>query len=151
MTWSLPVSTRQARLGDVPALVDLLRQLGYPIDRYSLSDRLERLLGRPLVHRMLVAPAPPDEGRLLGALHATRRETVESEDYTEIAALVVDESARGSGVGKALVAAAERWARDLGMPAVRVRSNVVRTSAHAFYERLGYRVLKQQTSFLKEL
>jgi len=151
MTWPPAFHTRLARLGDVPTLVDLLKQLGYPVDAPTLSDRLDRLLGRPLVHRVLVAPAAQDEAKLLGALHASRRETIESEDYAEIAALVVDESARKTGVGKALVAAAERWARDLGMNAVRVRSNVVRSGAHAFYERLGYRVLKQQMAFLKEL
>jgi GNAT superfamily N-acetyltransferase len=138
-------------MDDVPALVDLCRQLGYPTDLRSMTERVDRLVARPLVHRVLVAPTPMDDGRLLGAVHATRRETIESEDYVEIAALIVDEQARCTGVGKVLVTAVERWTRNLGLGAVRLRSNVVRTGAHEFYQHLGYRVLKQQVSFLKDL
>jgi GNAT superfamily N-acetyltransferase len=103
------------------------------------------------VHRVVVAPAPEGNGALLGAVHATRRETIESDDHVEITGLIVHERARGTGVGTLLVAAAERWARDLGLRAVRLRSNVVREEAHAFYRHLGYRVLKQQVAFVKEL
>jgi GNAT superfamily N-acetyltransferase len=115
-----------------------------------MEERMDRLLARPLVHQVVVAPGPTG-GKLLGAIHATRRETLESGDHVEITGLIVDAQARGTGVGKLLVAAAERWARDLGLRVIRVRSNVVRTGAHAFYERLGFRVLKQQVAFIKEL
>lgn len=142
--------TRPARMEDVPGLADLVTQLGYPTEVRIMEERMDRLLARPLVHRVVVAPGPTG-GKLLGAIHATRRETIESDDLVEISGLIVDEQARGSGVGKLLVAAAERWARDLGLRVVRVRSNVVRTGAHRFYERLGFRVLKQQLAFVKEL
>ena len=71
--------TRPARLDDVPALLELCRQLGYPTNARAMTDRVDRLLSRPLVHRVLVAPTPQDDGRLLGAIHGTRRETIESE------------------------------------------------------------------------
>ena len=143
---------RLCRMDDVTPLAALLRQLGYPVEEGSLHERVDRLLARPLVHRVLVVDAPPGDGRgLLGAIHAARREVLESDDHVEISGLIVDERARGTGIGKALVAGAERWARDIGVRAVRVRSNVVRVQAHAFYERLGYHVLKQQVAFSKEL
>jgi len=151
MTGALPLTTRQARLSDAATLAELCTQLGYPTDHKVMAERIDRLLSRPLVHRVVVVPAPEDDRALLGAVHATRRETIESEDHVEITGLIVDERARGTGVGKVLMAAAERWARDLGVKAVRLRSNVVRLEAHAFFERLGYRVLKQQVAFLKEL
>jgi GNAT superfamily N-acetyltransferase len=46
---------------------------------------------------------------------------------------------------------AERWARGTGCPSVTVRSNVLRTGAHAFYQRLGYRLVKKQKVFRKRL
>lgn len=142
--------TRPARMEDVPGLAELVTQLGYPTEPRVMEERMDRLLARPLVHRVVVAPGPTG-GKLLGAIHATRRETIESDDLVEISGLIVDQQARGTGVGKLLVAAAERWARDLGLRVVRVRSNVTRTGAHRFYERLGFRVLKQQLAFIKEL
>ena len=150
MTTPFQMHTRPARMEDVPGLTDLVGQLGYPADVRAMQERVDRLLARPLVHRVVVAPGPTG-GKLLGAVHATRRETIESDDHVEISGLIVDEQARGTGVGKLLVAAAERWGRDLGLRAVRVRSSVVRTGAHHFYERLGFRVLKQQIAFVKEL
>jgi len=52
--------------------------------------------------------------------------------------LVVDESARGEGIGRALVTAAEAYFAERGCALVEVTSNKRRTDAHAFYERLGY-------------
>jgi GNAT superfamily N-acetyltransferase len=64
---------------------------------------------------------------------------------------VVDEQARGAGVGRALMARAEQWARDHGCVAVTLRTNVVRTEAHAFYEKLGYGNVKTQHAYRKRL
>ena len=43
------------------------------------------------------------------------------------------------------------WAREMGCRAVSLRSNVVRDGAHAFYEKAGYRRIKTQHVFQKEL
>jgi amino-acid N-acetyltransferase len=48
--------------------------------------------------------------------------------------LVVEEAARGQGCGKALVAEAERYARDRGVRQI----YLLTTSAAKFFERLGY-------------
>src|SRR6185436_16859553 len=126
MTQPFTPHVRPARMEDLPGLAHLVTQLGYPTEPRVMQDRLDRLLARPLVHRVVVAPGPTG-GKLLGAVHASRRETIESDDHVEISGLIVDAEARGMGVGKLLVAAAEHWARDLGLRVLRVRSNVVRT------------------------
>ena len=53
-------------------------------------------------------------------------------------ALVVDERARGRGVGRALVDASVGWARSRGCVLLEVTSNRRRSDAHAFYEHLGF-------------
>jgi GNAT superfamily N-acetyltransferase len=45
---------------------------------------------------------------------------------------------RKVGVGKALVKAAEDWARHRGCERISVTTALHRAVAHAFYERLGY-------------
>jgi hypothetical protein len=47
--------------------------------------------------------------------------------------------------------AAEAWARSHGGAAMRVRSNVVRPEAHAFYGRLGYGRQKTQHCYARAL
>jgi GNAT superfamily N-acetyltransferase len=55
-----------------------------------------------------------------------------------LTALVVTERARHGGIGRALVAAAERLLAARGCALVEVTSNRRLTDAHAFYGRLGY-------------
>jgi GNAT superfamily N-acetyltransferase len=55
-----------------------------------------------------------------------------------ISMMVVEEALRGLGIGAALVRAAERALAERGCYMVEVTSNVRRTEAHRFYERLGY-------------
>lgn len=54
-------------------------------------------------------------------------------------------------IGRALMERAEAWAWDMGLAAVRLRSNVIRAEAHAFYARIGYAPVKTQKVFAKEL
>jgi GNAT superfamily N-acetyltransferase len=64
---------------------------------------------------------------------------------------VVDEAWRGQRVGRYLMEFAETWAKSKGRSSIWFKSNIIRDRAHAFYERLGYRTVKTQHVFRKEL
>ena len=138
---------RNARISDAAALAPLSGQLGYPATADEVRARLERLLGDPTQAVFVVEI----EGKLAGWIHVTDSVTVESGPAVEIRGLVVDEARRGSGLGRALVERGEAWARERGVNTMTVRSNVVRAGAHAFYDRLGYTVVKTQHAFRKRL
>jgi GNAT superfamily N-acetyltransferase len=53
--------------------------------------------------------------------------------------VVVDESARGKGVGEALVKASLDLAREKGVEVVELQSGVQRAEAHRLYERMGFK------------
>ena len=55
------------------------------------------------------------------------------------------------GIGKAFMAAAERWALDHGYRSVSLSSNIARGEAHAFYEAIGYQRFASSHLFRKEL
>jgi GNAT superfamily N-acetyltransferase len=55
-----------------------------------------------------------------------------------ISMMVVDEALRSRGIGAQLVRAAEAALAAQGCYMVEVTSNMRRTEAHRFYERLGY-------------
>jgi GNAT superfamily N-acetyltransferase len=64
---------------------------------------------------------------------------------------VVDEQHRRQRIGETLMRRAEQWARDAGYREVSLRSNITRTGAHAFYQRLGFALTKMSHVFWKAL
>jgi len=137
---------RDARPGDAVRLAELTAQLGYPADvsaiRQALLERAEGLYAALVIER---------DGEILGYADVGVEHVLHTGARGELFGLVVDEQQRSGGVGARLVAAAEDWTRARGLETLRVRSNVVRTRARAFYERLGYRVLKSQDVFERRL
>jgi len=61
-----------------------------------------------------------------------------------ITSLAVNPSARGTGVGRALVSAAEQWAWSEGAQRMEVTSGDHRPAAHAFYQAVGYTLDKRR-------
>jgi len=133
---------------DAAEIARLAGDLGYPSAPAEILERLGVLLGD---ERHFVAVwAVPGEG-LWGWISAEHRASLDADERAEITGLVVDAGARRGGVGRALVAAAERWAAARGLAVVTVRSNAVRAESHPFYQRLGYARTKTQHYYRKAL
>ena len=133
---------------DATAVARLATQLGYP----STASQIERrfhALEESHSARVLIAEGP--DRAVLGWVHVYGKRLLVSDTYAEIGGLVVDEAARGRGVGSALMASAEAWARERGYEVVSVPTNVIRVEAHEFYKSRGYQVLKSQYKLRKRL
>jgi GNAT superfamily N-acetyltransferase len=139
---------RTARTYDAQAIAELGGQLGYTATRQQIATRLAGVEAEPS-SRVLVAEN--GDGRVVGWLHVAARTQLTEDCCAEILGLVVDESARGAGIGAALIRAAEEWARSEGCARIRVRSRDTRERAHRFYERAGYERNKVQLVLLKPL
>lgn len=139
---------RRARIGDAAELARLADELGYPMSRAEMVRRLETLLASDR-HCVSVVESAPE--RLAGWVHVEHRSTIEGGDRAELMGLVVDARVRRSGVGKALVAEAERWAAARRLGSLTVRSNVVRDESHPFYAALGFVRSKTQHVYTKGL
>jgi GNAT superfamily N-acetyltransferase len=142
------VSIRRATCADAARLAALSEVLGYPVAADALAERLGRLLGRD---EELVLVAEEIGGDVVGWLHGSEQELLESGRRCEILGLVVDGTHRGRGVGRRLVQAVEAWASARGLDQMAVRSNVARAESHPFYERLGYVRTKTQHAYRKHL
>ena len=138
---------RLARVSDAPDIARLTSHLGYETDLAGLTTRLERILSRT-DQRLVVADAGV---AVVGWLHASFAEYIEADAFVVISGLVVDRAQRRQGVGRMLLEDAERWARSRGCSLVRLSSSISRTSAHEFYERLGYAKVKTQFAFARSL
>jgi GNAT superfamily N-acetyltransferase len=143
----MTLEIRPARPADAERLAALSVELGYPMTAAEATERLAPLSAHP-DHAILVAAAG---GHVDGWIQVSLPRIFETPQRAEIAGLVVDSAARGRGIGRELVAAAADWARERGCAGIRVRTNVVRERAQAFYRREGFRELKKQMVLELEL
>jgi GNAT superfamily N-acetyltransferase len=141
------VRCRPAQSRDAAAIAALAGDLGYPTPTTEMAARLALVDGRG-EHAVFVAES---RGEVTGWIHVAAEFHLESGEFGEVAGLVVTPGARGAGTGSLLLAEAEAWARARGLASLRVRSNVVRADAHAFYGRRGYAFRKTQAVFDKPL
>jgi GNAT superfamily N-acetyltransferase len=136
---------RHARVSDALAIAPLMAQLGYPLASAEVERRLARIAGSRAVF------VAEHDGAVVGLVSVSADETLIGGLEACIEGLVVDETIRSRGFGPSLLGAAERWARERGCADLIVRSNVIRTRAHGFYDRHGFATIKDQRFFRKRL
>lgn len=122
---------------DIPQMIPLLDQLGYPADTQLLSERL-RLYAAPEHYAVLVAEL---EGKVVGFVALAFTELfVSSGKRCRIESHVVDSAYRRKGIGRALVEHAERLAIERGCLGVELTASArrEREGVNDFYRALGY-------------
>ena len=129
-----PLRIRAADSVDSEAIALLLAELGYEASPDDVADRLQSLArgGAPVL-----LARQGDE--TLGCLtwHVTPN-LHRPWPIGRITMLVVAARARRSGIGRALIDAAEKHMAERGCGLVEVTSNVKRRAAHAFYAKIGF-------------
>jgi len=133
---------RHAEAEDVPAIVATLADDPLGAQRESPDDltpyltALERLSGDPNQH--LVAAVR--EGRVVGTLQLTVIPGLSRKGATRsiIEGVRIHADERASGLGTQLIEWAVDESRRQNCQLVQLTSDVTRTDAHRFYERLGF-------------
>lgn len=126
---------REVTQADAPQVAALLTQLGYPSSTADVTSRLAYWQGDPT---SLILLAERDK-QAVGCVSMHAIPYLERTGrWLRVESLVVDESARGTGTGRALLTAAEDNARRWGCLAVEITSARSRDAAQAFYRRMGY-------------
>lgn len=99
--------------------------------------------------RAAVLIAQDNRGDRLGFVSLTVHEDVTGAERAHVADLAVREDARRSGIGRALMRAAEAWARERHLLAVGLDVWSTNERAMAFYHHLGFR--PESSHLIKEL
>ena len=132
---------RHASEADVPAIVALLRDdmLGEAREGHDLTpyvSAFHAIAAEPATH-LIVGDV---DGRIVATYHLTVLTglSLSAARRAQLEGVRVAGDLRSRGIGAALVADAERRAREAGCRLMQLTSNAGRTRALAFYERLGY-------------
>jgi ribosomal protein S18 acetylase RimI-like enzyme len=121
-------------------------------DKQALAPGFRETLAQAISHqdlRSTVLIAEAADETPLGFISLTVREDVGGIERAHVADLAVTDSARRTGVGTALMNAAESWARKLGMSVLSLDVWSTNESALAFYRRLGF--LAESVGLIKRL
>jgi len=126
---------RRATGADIPHILRLVAQLDYDVENEAGEAGARAVLADPACVVLLAE----DQGQIVGLVgfhivpqlhHAAPVLTLDE--------LVVDEDARGAGIGAGLLKAAVDHARAAGCAVGDVASAFHRTRAHRFYEAHGF-------------
>jgi aminoglycoside 6'-N-acetyltransferase I len=117
------------------------------IDAYLSGSGIDELIPSA------VFVAERDDGRLGGFLELSIRNYAEgcAGDTPYVEGWFVDEDLRGTGVGRALVDAAEQWARDRGFAHLASDAVLDNSLSHAAHQALGFEVVERIVVFRKTL
>lgn len=143
----MEVKIRKVEIGDAEAVRDISAEgLGYSCDLTLVQKKIEGLdEAREAVFVVVT------DGGVVGYIHIERYDVLYFETMANVLGLSVFKAYHKMGIGKALLFAAEDWARQNNIKMMRLNSGMNRTDAHGFYEHLGYVSEKDQKRFVKPL
>jgi ribosomal protein S18 acetylase RimI-like enzyme len=137
---------RDAGSDDALELAVLMCQLGYETEQAEMKARLKLILSNP-AYKTFVAILDGCVCGMIGTLTYTSYE--HNDQSGRILALVTLSEARRRGIGRALIATAEKDFAQRGIRRVALDTRLTREDAHKFYESLGYE--RNGWRFVKQL
>ncbi|MGH2580793.1 MAG: GNAT family N-acetyltransferase [Actinomycetota bacterium] len=141
------MKVRQAALEDVPALVALFQELDRMqsdwrvfTPRPGFYDEVGLKYREAMSTENAVVLVAEDEGEIVGMAYGEVRipSRFSDERALELSGVVVRTGYRGRGVGRALIQEAARFAGELGVEWVELKTFAPNQGAMAFWEGLGF-------------
>ena len=129
------LTIRTAEANDAAAIAQLMCELRYETTKSEMQIRLERIAADERC-RTFVAVC---DGKVCGMIGTLTYPSIEHNDPSgRIVALVILSTMRRRGIGRALIATAEKDFAQRGVRRVALNTRLAREDAHKFYESLGY-------------
>jgi aminoglycoside 6'-N-acetyltransferase I len=147
---------RPAIPSDVASLAPLRTSLWPESSSAHHAGELQAILGRTFQSVMpLVIFVAEQNGVILGFLEAGLRSTADGCDLScpvgYVEGWYVVESRRGQGIGRALLRAAENWAREQGCREMASDADIDNTLSHRVHEASGFTVTSRSVLYRKSL
>ena len=133
-------------MNDAAALAQLMCELGYSTTKSEMQVRLEKIAGDERYRTFVAVHA----GEVCGMIGTVTSPSYEHNDPGgRILALATLSTMRRRGIGRALIATAEKDFVERGIRRVALNTRLAREDAHKFYESLGYE--RNGWRFVKQL
>ena len=137
---------RECLMMDADQIYELnCSEMGYDYPKEETRQRIKDILTSEH-DKIYVAEL---DGSVVGYVHANDYNLIYAPAMKNIMGIAVSNKHKRIGIGKALLTAAEAWAKADGAKGVRLVSGETRKEAHMFYEWCGYTGGKHQLNFKK--
>jgi aminoglycoside 6'-N-acetyltransferase I len=141
---------------DRPEWLRLLQGLHPELSEADHIPSMDAFLANRTIGELIPAAvfvAAREDGRLGGFLELSVRNYAEgcTGDTPYVESWYVDEDLRGKGVGRALMDAAERWARERGYADLASDALLENSLSHAAHKALGFDMVARIVVFRKSL
>lgn len=139
---------REVKIEDAQDIALLNKEeMGYDYPYETTKQQIMRLLDSD---KDKIFVAEEDE-HIIGYIHALDYDMTYNDHMKNIVNIAIKDNQRKWIVGKSLVDAVEKWAKDTGASAVRLVSGEHRIATHEFYKLCGYERVKTQVNLMKKL
>ena len=125
------------------------KSLGHVSSAGCILQRINELSGD--AHYYIAVYEDEKTHQVSGFIQAEKYDLLYGDCGWNIIALAVSQEEKGQGIGRQLLASLEEKAHGEENAFVRLNCNVVRESAHKFYEHMGYVCDKTQKRYIKKL
>jgi ribosomal protein S18 acetylase RimI-like enzyme len=139
------VNIRPARPADHDALVALADRLtAFDVPPWRRPEDIATADARDMVAAVTAGAADNEvwiaerSGEVAGCLHVLATTDFFGTRHAHISVLATTKAAEGSGVGRALLAHAEAWARERGFALLTLNVFAANARARRFYEKAGW-------------
>lgn len=142
----MSLKIRQATADDCYIIAEIIKDsMGYEnspdVIRYNL-DRISALKSDiVLIAEYLSYP--------VGFIHAEDYNSLYYPPQKELMSIAVRKAYQNMKIGSAMMTELEKWAQDTGRKGIRILSSLKFSSAHKFYQKLGYVSDKTQLNLYK--
>lgn len=141
------MTIRIANLKDAESITSLSDELGYNPTSEQIKSKIVRFSSNEN-DQIYIAE---ENKQVVGWMHISLVEPLESVQFVEVRGIVVDKNYRGQGIGSQLIKFAEKWANEKQCNKVRIRTNIMRIETRDYYSKLGFKSMKTQEVFEKKL
>ena len=142
-----PLDIRLARPADSPALMALSeRMANFDVPPWRSAAEITEADGRSMVNAVSVAHPDSEvfiaerDGVIAGCLHLLVTRDFFGRSHAHISVIATSAEAEGTGVGRDLMAFADRWARQRHLPLITLNVFAGNTRARRLYEKAGFEV-----------
>ena len=146
MSKQIALNIREANYDDIDSIVELTKELGYQIKKEEVRRKLKKF-ELSLAEKIFVAELED----VVGWMHISLVEPLESEAFGEIRGIVVNQKYRKRGIGTELFRTAEKWTKEKDCKKLRIRTNIKREETRKYYNNLGLISKKTQEVFEKKV